>query len=67
VAFIWLCQTHIVLCSEFFPDNQTKIIWALSYIKAGRAAKWAAQVLKWGEENEGYTKFLDWDNFKTEF
>jgi hypothetical protein len=36
-------------------------------MKAGRAIKWAAQIFKWEEENEGYTKFLDWDNFKTEF
>jgi hypothetical protein len=46
---------------------QTKIVWALSYMKARRAAKWAAQAFKWEEENKGYTKFLDWDNFKTEF
>jgi hypothetical protein len=50
---------------ESFSDDQTKIIWALFYMKAGRAAKWAAWVFKWKEENEGYTKFLDWDNFKT--
>jgi Retrotransposon gag protein len=36
-------------------------------MKAGRAAKWAARVFKWEEENKSYTKFLDWDNFKTEF
>jgi Retrotransposon gag protein len=36
-------------------------------MKAGRVAKWAAQVFKWEEENKGYTKFLDWDNFKTKF
>jgi hypothetical protein len=66
-TFIWLCQTYIVLCLESFSDDQTKIIWALSYMKARRAAKWAAWVFKWEEENKGYTKFLDWDNFKTEF
>jgi Retrotransposon gag protein len=36
-------------------------------MKARRAAKWAAWVFKWEEENKGYTKSLDWDNFKTEF
>ena len=36
-------------------------------MKSGRAAKWAAHIFKWEEENEGYTKFLDWDNFKSEF
>jgi hypothetical protein len=42
VTFIRLCQTYIILCPESFSDDQTKIIWALSYMKAGRAAKWAA-------------------------
>ena len=36
-------------------------------MKYGRAGKWAARIFKWEEENEGYTKFLDWDNFKSEF
>ena len=36
-------------------------------MKSGREAKWAACVFKWEEDNEGYTKFLDWDNFKLEF
>ena len=29
--------------------------------------KWAAQVFKWEEENSGYYKFLDWDEFRMEF
>jgi Retrotransposon gag protein len=36
-------------------------------MKSGRAAKWAAHIFKWEEENVGYTKFLDWDTFKLEF
>ena len=36
-------------------------------MKSGRAAKWAAHVFECEEDNEGYTKFLDWDNFKSEF
>ena len=44
-----------------------KITWVLFYMKSGRAAKWAARVFKWEEDNEGYLKFLDWDEFQTEF
>jgi hypothetical protein len=66
-TFLRSCQTYILLCPDSFADDQTRIIWALSYMKSGRAAKWAARIFKWEEENEGYTKFLDWDNFKTEF
>ena len=36
-------------------------------MKSRRAAKWAAQVFRWEEENGGYSKFLDWDKFRMEF
>src|SRR5271168_3287300 len=42
MAFLYSCQTYICLCSASFPDDQTKITWALSYMKTGRAALWAA-------------------------
>jgi hypothetical protein len=66
-AFLRSCQTYILLCPESFSDDQTKIVWALSYMKSGRAAKWAARVFRWEEENSGNTKFLDWDDFRSEF
>ena len=66
-AFLCSCQTYILLCPESFSNDQMKIVWALSCMKLGRAAKWADRIFKWEEENEGYTKFLDWDNFKSEF
>jgi len=65
-AFLRSCQTYVLLCPESFSDDQTKIIWALSYMKSGRAAKWAARVFKWEEDN-GSAKFLDWDDFKSDF
>ena len=58
---------YMLLCPDSFSNDQTKIIWALLYIKSGRAAKWAACVFKWEEDNEGYTKFLDWDNYQVMF
>ena len=66
-AFLRSCQTYVLLCPESFSDDHTKIIWALSYMKSGRAAKWAARVFKWEEDNAGVHKFLDWDDFKLEF
>ena len=66
-AFLNSCQTYICLCSDSFPSNEIKITWVLSYMKSGRAAKWAARVFKWEEDNKGYPKFLDWDEFQTEF
>jgi hypothetical protein len=66
-AFLRSCQTYILLSPELFSEDQTKIVWALSYMKSGRAAKWAARVFKWEEDNGGDAKFLDWDDFKSEF
>ena len=35
-------------------------------MKSGRAGKWAARIFKW-EDNKGYSRFLDWDEFRAEF
>ena len=40
-AFLTSCQTYMRLCPDLFPEEQTKITWALSYMKSGQAAKWA--------------------------
>ena len=67
LAFLTSCQTYIQLCLDSFPCDQTKITWALSYMKSGRAAKWAAGIFKWEEDHQGYSKFLDWDEFRLAF
>ena len=66
-SFLTSCQTYIHLCPDSFSLDQIKIIWALSYMKSGRAGKWVARVFKWEEDNEGYLRFLDWDRFQAEF
>jgi Retrotransposon gag protein len=69
LAFLNSCQNYIRLCSEEFPDEQTKIMWAMSYIKTGRAQKWTARIFRWEqlEENVSQTKFLDWEDFRDKF
>ena len=62
-AFLNSVQTYMCLCPDSFHSDQVKITWTLSYMKSGRAAKWVAQVFRWEEENGGYSKFLDWDEF----
>jgi hypothetical protein len=44
-------------------------VWAMSYMKAGRAAKWTARIFQWEQqpENAHSSKFLDWDDFRDEF
>jgi len=44
MAFLNSCQVYICLCPNSFTDEQAKIVWAMSYMKAGRAAKWSARV-----------------------
>jgi Retrotransposon gag protein/Zinc knuckle len=69
LAFLNSCQTYIRLCSDEFPDEQTKIMWAMSYMKTGRAQKWAARIYRWEqlEENAGESKFFDWQDFRDDF
>jgi len=67
MEFLYSCRTYIRLRPDSFPDDQTKIVWALSYMKAGRAAKWAARVFRWEEENPRSYKFVDWEDFSKEF
>jgi Retrotransposon gag protein/Zinc knuckle len=69
MAFLHSCQTYIRLCPREFADEQTKIVWAMSYMKSGRAQKWTARIFRWeGQpENADQTRFLDWDDFCTEF
>ena len=35
-------------------------------MKSGQAAKWAEQVFQWEEKHGGYSKFLDWEEFRKE-
>ena len=44
MAFLNSCQVYIRLCPNSFMDEQAKIVWAMSYMKAGRPAKWSAHV-----------------------
>ena len=69
LAFLNSCQTYLRLCSEEFPDKQTKIMWAMSYMKTGRAQKWTARIFQWEqlELNKNQSKFVDWADFRDEF
>jgi hypothetical protein len=35
MAFLHSCQTYIHLCPNNFSNDQTNIVWALSYMKTG--------------------------------
>ncbi|GLB35246.1 putative reverse transcriptase-rnase h-integrase [Lyophyllum shimeji] len=45
-AFINSCDLYMSLTPDAFPDEQTRINWVLSYMKGGRAARFAARTLR---------------------
>jgi hypothetical protein len=65
-AFLTSCRTYIRLRSEAFDDDLVKIVWALSYMKFGRAGRWATREFE-AEARNGRFRFLDWLDFEEEF
>jgi len=65
-AFLTSCRTYIRLCPEAFEDDSTKIVWAMSYMKSGRANHWAIREFE-QEAKAGRLRFLDWDDFEDKF
>jgi len=60
------CRTYIRLCLESFEDDLTKVVWAMSYMKAGHAGRWATREFE-REAKSGHLRFIDWVDFEEEF
>jgi len=45
-AFLNSCSLYIRLAPEQFQDEQKRILWALTFFKEGRAAKWSENVFR---------------------
>ena len=60
------CRTYICLCPESFKDDLTKAVWAMSYMKAGRAGRWANREFE-HKAKSGHLRFIDWVDFEEEF
>jgi len=65
-AFLTSCRTYIRLCPESFEDNLTKVVWTMSYMKAGHAGRWANREFE-HEVKSGQLHFIDWVDFEEEF
>ena len=50
----------IQLCPDNFWDEQAKIIWAMSYVKAGWVSKWTARIFRWEEQPENSDSSTFW-------
>jgi hypothetical protein len=68
-GFLNACQAYFRLRPDNFPDEQTKIQWAMTYMNQGRAQKWANRVYHWEAvpANVGNSHFVDWDDFHSRF
>ncbi|GLB45293.1 putative retrotransposable element tf2 155 kda protein type 1-like [Lyophyllum shimeji] len=66
-AFINSCDLYMSLTPDAFPDEQTRINWVLSYMKGGRAARFAARTLRYPNSHGGVPRFGTYAEFRTQF
>jgi hypothetical protein len=65
-AFLTSCELYLSLTGPDYPDEQSRIHWALSFFKSGRAATFAEQTVR-QEMRTGVMAFADWTDFTSEF
>jgi hypothetical protein len=65
-TFLNQCELYIKLRKSDFADEVTQIHWALSYMKSGRAAVFAEQVIS-HEATKEEPLFDTWREFREEF
>jgi hypothetical protein len=69
-SFLNSVQLYISICENQFPNDQTRVLWTLSFMKSGRAATFANRVFV--HESRSQTPFFeDWtafcDSFRASF
>lgn len=65
-AFLNSCELYIRLSSCCFPNEESKVYWAFTYMKSGRAHAFADRAIRYESQN-GYPRFSSWMAFRTEF
>jgi len=65
-AFLNSCSLYIRLAPEQFQDEQERILWALTFFKGGRAAKWSENVFR-QEADTGIFPIQTWGEFEQQF
>ena len=64
--FLNSCSLYIHLAPEQFHDEQKKILWALTFFKGGRVAKWSENVFC-QETDTGVFLMQTWGDFEQQF
>jgi hypothetical protein len=65
-AFLTSCELYWRLAPTLFSDDVQLVNWTMSFMKTGRASKWAQRMLKQQFEG-GESAFTVWDEFRTAF
>jgi len=65
-AFLNSCSLYIRLAPKQFYDEQEKILWALTFFKDGRAAKWSENVFR-QEADTSVFPIPTWGDFEQQF
>jgi len=65
-AFLNSCSLYIRLAPEQFHDEEERVLWALTFFKSGRAAKWSENVFR-QEVDTGVFPIRTWRDFEQQF
>jgi hypothetical protein len=65
-AFLTSCELYLPLAGPDYPDEQSRIHWALSFFKSGRAATFSERIVR-QEMRTGVMVFADWTDFTSEW
>jgi hypothetical protein len=65
-AFLTSCELYLSLTGSDYPNEQSRIHWALWFFKSGRAATFAERIVR-QEMRTGVMAFVDWMDFTSEF
>jgi hypothetical protein len=65
-AFLTSCELYLSLTGPDYPDEQSRIHWALLFFKSRRAATFSEHIVR-QEMRTGVMAFADWTDFTLEF
>jgi Retrotransposon gag protein/Zinc knuckle len=65
-AFLNSCELYLHLAPHQFEDEHAKIMWAMSFMKSGRAARFVDRQMR-GYHSVGSLPYESWTDFVVEF
>jgi hypothetical protein len=65
-AFLTSCELYLSLTGPDYPDEQSRIHWALSFFKSRCAATFSEHIVR-QEMRTGVMAFAEWTDFTSEF